>query len=424
MARNGSIRQLYEMANTRKEPMWAVLDWAAQQPGDFTYKDLHRVYTAAGGGSNIQQFHSMIKVAKPDHKDPEKREVSVKRPFVYSKRGRQGGRGEEAARLQWGLDGPLRAPQTPTQPLRNMNVDSKLGDLLDELEKAMSRRLGGDVGGARQQLKAMFDRWKKMSDPHRIAADIQASLPGPYRMKALEAVWAMRGSKDTPQERDDAEDQITQAPQAQQKQTPFSAPKPKAQQPQQRKPAAPADDDDEELAAMGFKKLDEPETADDDDEDLGPGWRKVDEPEDNGQGSGSAFDDDEIDPNYFQDDDDDSGFDAGDGDGDGGGEETDVPHQPEDEYPAYLPDPDEEGDKFENAMYRLVHEVGLKPDDPLWNKLKNAKNDLDARQIISQTKIPQTMQRLAMLVAKAVFDNTGRDFDTGKKLEGLRRVFR
>lgn len=399
-----NLYTLQEMARTRGEAMWAVMDWAAQQKGDFSYNDLYQVFRDAGGESTLQQFHSMVKVAKPWEDNQEKYAVSAKRPFVFTQRGRQGKGG--AARLEWGLDGPLRAPQAPSQPMKS--DDSRLNQLLDELESGLARKLGGDVAGARKQLRTMFDRWKKMKDPHRIAADIQGSLPGPYRMKALQAVYAMRddaGGEELAAAEDDLQGAAGAQPEAPaQKSTPFAPAKAKDKSAAKQPSPADGDEDDDEDLGPGWRKLDEPvastqqNTPEPDDDDLGPGWRNVDEPE--------STDSAEEFPDGF--------FGADEEQGDSG--QSKAPPAENVDFPAFLPDPDEEGTRAENAMFRLIDEGGLDENHPLWNKFKNAKNDVEVMNIIRNSDLPKILHKSAIIVAKEVFDNTGRDWETGKKI--------
>lgn len=389
------LSKIYEMARTRGEAMWAVLDWAAQQTGDFTMKDLYKVFQQAGGESTIQQFHSMVKVAKPWKDDQGKYGVSAQRPFVFSKRGSRGKGG--AALLQWGLDGPLRAPQQRQPSLAG--DDSPIGDIYDKLED----KLGRDA------LKAALQRWRRMTSVNQIATDIRSTVPARYQMDAIQigTEHLVSSGKADEEDVEDAEAQLSPAAKAQAEPgmpaTPFSPPKPRAQQPAAKKaaptPAPPDDDDDEaELAAMGFRKVDGPANEPDREEpgDEGPG-------EDDA--TDAAFSGDDIPADFFDDD-------------DGGGEARGT-----EDYPAYLPDPDPDGDKFEYAMSRLVDEGNLDADDPLWEKLKTAKNDVDAQQIIRKSNLPTGLQRSALIVAKAIFDNTGRDWETGKKM-GESRLMR
>lgn len=425
------LLNLYEMARPRGEAMWAVLDWAAQQPGRFTRADMLAQYQKAGGGSgSVGGLWIALKKHVAEPGEP----TSVEKPIRTVQAGSRGRGG--AGFYEWGLSGPLRAPQPPKAPRTG---DSPTGDILDRIEA----KIGRDA------LKMAMARWRRMGNLHAIAADIKATIPASLRMDALHAATEhlVDSGKASTAEVDDAEAEVDQgASQA----TPFTPPKPKAAVQKQAPTPEPDDDedmgdgwrkvgddvpddffhgdDDDEPAAPVKKKAEpEPVTAnDDDDDDMGDGWRKVDdepakeaEPKSDPEPEGDAeekpddeMSDDEYDA-WVKAQEDEEGYD---------GNYTGV-DQPE--YPVFLPDPDDEGDKYENAMFRLVNETEIDEHNPIWEKLKDAKDAVDAHTIIKKSEIPPTLQRSALLVAKAIFANTGRDWDSGKKLESrsLRSLF-
>lgn len=381
-----SIQKLFhrglvrEMARTRGEAVWAVLDWASQQTGDFTINDMYKVFVANGGGSTIQQFHTIIGhlTAKPWKDDQEKYALGPNRPLRIVKRGARGKGG--AGTYEWGLDGPLRAPQQPKEPLAPEG--SPLGDILDRLEDKLGR----------DQLKAAMARWKRMTDVHKIAADIRATIPARYQIDAMQVgtEHLVSSGQADEEEVEDAEE-ADLAPQAQQPSappTPFAPPK--------AKPPRPAPPPSAPKPTKAKKPEPEPEEEPEAGEDL-----------------------DDVPDDFFHDD-------------EGGGEEPEPETEEEPgeeeaeaaEYPAYLPDANEDGDKAEYAMHRLATEGDLGPDADLWEKLKNSKNDVDASNIVRQSGLPTSLHRSALIVAKAIFDNTGRDWETGKKLGKESRLLR
>lgn len=365
MSRLVNLYNITEMARTRDEPTWRMLDWCAQQTKPFTIKDMERAYNAAGGRSTGGSFATLANhfVAKYDpnatkekHR-ADKYKLSSSRPIVYAKRGFVGKGG--AATYEWGLDGPLRpisADSDDRSWSHSDEDDTPINKILDTLET----KLGANV------VKAALKRWRTMHDVNRIAIDIKATIPKPLQMDALHVATEHLVDSGEADEDDvkAAEDEVTPP---EKEATPFNSPQPKIKQP------APVSSPDSE----------------DDDEDLGPGWTKV--PNEDG-----PTDDDE------EPDDESSGHPA---------------NFDKREYPAYLPDPDDQGDKYENAMFRIVSETDFDEYNPIWEKLKAAKDQIDAQNIIRASKVPTNLQRSAMIVAKAIFDNTGRDWETGKKFE-------
>ena len=68
-------------------------------------------------------------------------------------------------------------------------------------------------------------------------------------------------------------------------------------------------------------------------------------------------------------------------------------------------------------MFELVDQGDLREDNPLWAKLKAAKDSIDAHRIIKSSGLPHGLHKYALIVARAIFSNTGRDFDSGKRNE-------
>lgn len=392
--------KLYEMGRTRESPMWAVLDWAAQQKGQFTLNQLYDIYKKNGGMNAFPSFSTNINrelVAKPWEEDQQKFGVSVKRPIVASVRGRRGKGG--AGQYEWGLDGPLREPPTEPAIANDDDEEDAFGKALANLEKHFISKYHGDPNEGRKQLKIALARWQKINDPHRLALDIKAIVAPRFQMDAMQVATDHLYKNGTADETEieDAEDELAQPQQnadpSKQTVVQTRAPQPKqsfAAKPQQQhqQPQQSDDDDDEaELAAMGFRKVPndaENEPSDDEDRPL-------------------EIDDDDT---YY--------------DHEGGDSEEENPEEMggDEDYPAFLPDPDEDGDQFEYSMFRLRDEAEMGPDDPIWEELKNSKNAIDAQNIIRKSNIPQNLHRAALLVAKSIFNNTGRDWDTGKKISG------
>jgi len=182
------LYDLIEMARTRGDASWAVLDWAAKQPIDpetgeprsFTIRDAYRIYTAAGGMGTEQQFSTIFNkwVAKYDPKSSKERYrdkarygLSQDRPLVITRSGRRGFRG--AASYQWGLDAPLR--QAPTgEEAPEMEAEDPVGDALDKLEEYM--------GGI--ELKRQLAQWRAMTDMNSVMRSVM-TLPARMRAEAM-----------------------------------------------------------------------------------------------------------------------------------------------------------------------------------------------------------------------------------------------
>jgi hypothetical protein len=385
MTRLSNLYRIKEMARTHGAvagggpAIHGMLDWASQQEGEFTIKDMLQAYIDAGGQSiSVPGFTIMAKkyTALPGEAP------SPQKPIVMTKQGSRG-RGNPGM-YAWGLDGPLRAAPEK-KPVSK--------DPLFQTKTNLEDKIG--VKAYRDALA----RWKRLGDLNKISADIKGTIPARYQMDALHIAATMLHSPDDAV--DDAEHEI-------QASTPFPTPKPKAVQPVHTpKPKATQANDaeggdgesddvgfDDDIPADFFHSL-----ADDDEEGETP---ETD--------STPADDTPEKEPEPQPDD----------------GEDETPTDEPDDsakkdyddrEYPIYLPDPDEDGDRYENAMFRIVDESEIDEHDPIWEKLKNAKDGVEAHSIIKGSNIPSNLHRSALLVAKAIFENTGRDWETGKKNE-------
>ncbi len=506
-----------EMARSREDAMWAVLDWAATQAGEFTIKDMYREWVKAGGGgdsASYQQFSTSINnyIYKYDPQSPIAKyrnprykfirvgktdKGSVPAPLQYVTRGHRGAGAQHVLCWRPGI-APMRQPVGPKSSLAPEG--DPVGDVLDRLE----RKLG------RPALKAAMQRWKQLGDLHKIGADIMADqqIKGRDKMLALQVAadsLVTKGSA-TQAQADDAEEEMGDEI-GEPKRTPFSSgPEPTGfedDEDQKTDPDAaplgsqiggPQDDADSngsdenpssepqgtgDDTADGGQESDGDETPesdvstddtmrgflvgtedagnegthipvviryDDDDgatvereggDQVGPyegfhlevangvltqdafddleedGWSLV-AADDGGQ----SDDADEVapaeSPEESQEPDDPStDSDSNEGDREGNAAEGD--------FPPYLPDPDEEGDRYERAMFNLVDEGhALNPprcgeEDPLWGQLKACKDSVEAHRTIKASGLPHGLHRYALIVARAIFENTGRDFDSGER---------
>lgn len=539
------LTELYridEMARGREDAMWAVLDWAATQTGEFTIKDMHREWVKAGGGgdsASYQQFSTAINnyiykfdpqspVAK--YRNPRYKYIRVGKtdkgtvpaPLQFVTRGSRGAGAKHVLRWRPGI-APMRQPSAPKAPLAAEG--DPVGDVLDRLEKKLGR----------PALKAAMQRWKQLGDLHKISADIMADvqIKGRDKMLALQVAADSLVSKGKATKADavDAEDEMkadvggahqgglfkahepeeTGFEDDEDQKTdpdakPFGAeqePEADAESPGQSEPEwdedgetdkafdgeddeAPDDllhggedgggeqpaADSDEVAPVGADS--EPEGAPAEDDGTMRGTLVNDEgkripvtieyDEDEGctvtSGSGEAigpyegfnlevangvltqdaFDDleedgwslvaaEEAQADDSEEDAEGEDDDAPDDSDDGGDEE-----EPDDrqgsiqargeegnaetgDFPSYVPEPDEEGDKYSRAMFWLVAEGHeLEPqrcgeEDPLWPALKGAKDAVDAHRIIKASGLPHGLHKYALIVARAIFTNTGRDFD-------------
>ena len=521
----GLLTELYridEMARQREEAMWSVLDWAATQPGEFTIKDMHRVWVQNGGGgdnASYQQFSTAINnyIYKFDPQSPVAKyrnprykfirvgktdKGSVPAPLQFVTKGHRGAGASHVLRWRPGI-APMRQPSVQKAPLAPEG--DPVGDALDKLEKKLGR----------PALKAAMGRWKQLGDLHKISNDIMAdsSIRGKDKMLALQvaADSLVSKGKATQAQADDAEEEMEDEVGDDSTRTPFSGPTDFDDDEDQKtdpdaKPLGaqvgggesedddipddffhskepPAEDSDEVAPVEPEGNESEPEAPPEDSgdgqvddgtmratlvNDEGeriPATIQYDEDEgaqvtnESGEAVGpydgydlevangvltqDAFDDLEEDgwnlvaAQEAQADDSESDADGSD---DGGDEEEEPEDEPgsieassdrdEDvgdpeagEDPAYVPEPDEEGDKASRAMFELVtsgHE--LEPprcaeDDPIWGQLRKAKDSVDAHRVIKASGLPTSLHKYALAVARAIFSNTGRDFDSGKRNE-------
>lgn len=517
------LYRLIEMARSREDAMWAVLDWAATQAGEFTIKDLHRVWAAAGGGgdsASYQQFSTAINnyiykfdpqspVAK--YRNPRYKYIRVGKtdkgtvpaPLQFVTRGARGAGAHHVLRWRPGL-APMRQPAAPKAPIHA--EDDPVGDALDRLE----RKLG------RPALKAAMQRWRQLGDLHRISADIMGDeqIRGRDKMLALHVAASGLVSKGGATRADavDAEDEMRDEVGThtgglfkahEPDETGFEDDEDGKTDPEARPLGAqvggigpgpsggedlpddllhgdddgsvspPEAADSDEVAPVGSEPEEGPEREsppeepqeDDDgpmrgtlvDEDgnrievtiqydeeegaLVTDGERMYEPEDhdleiaNGVLTQEAFDaleedgwnlvaseQGDNDGEEAQADDTAAESEEGDedsGDNDDGGDEAEEPNDvgnPEEgEFPTYVPEPDEEGDRFERAMFELVSEGDLREDNPLWDQLRKAKDAVDAHRVIKASGLPHGLHKYALVVARAIFTNTGRDFDSGQK---------
>lgn len=485
---------MLEMARQREEAMWAVLDWAATQPGEFTIRDMYRIWAQAGGGgdsASYQQFSTSIQnyVYKYDPHSPKEKyrnprykyirvgktdKGTVPAPLQTVTRGARGAGNAEVLRWRPGI-APMRQPAPPKTPL-HADADP-VGDALDRLEK----RLG------RPGLKAVLARWRSLGNLHRISADIMADsqIRGKDKMLALQvaADALMRSGQATQSQVSRAEDEMDDrmGATAQGTRTPFSPnandfadepTQPDAQPlgagqgeepqdpdvdvpddilhgdgdvpPESSGEETPTDDDgpmaghlinDDGKRVRVTVEYDEDEGAtvvDGSGQSYGP-YEGYDLEVANGVLTQEAFDDLEedgwnlvaaegdtsVEPDVPTDAQDAGAADSGgndedEDDGEDAGEPDDVGNTAEGEYPAYVPEPDEEGDKYNRAMFVLVDEGDLREDNPLWGQLRAARDSTEAHQVIIRSGLPKGLHRYALTVARAIFTNTGRDFDTGR----------
>lgn len=254
------LYRIAEMARTRGDAAWSVLDWAAKQQGDFTIRDAYRVYAAAGGESTEQQFATIFNkwVAKYDpasskdrYRDREAYGLSQSRPLIITRSGKRGKGG--AATYQWGLDGPLR--QAPTGEPAPEVQDDAVGEALDKLE--------GYMGGI--ELRKRMKAWQGMTSMEAVMRDVM-TLPARMRAEAMlvASQHLIRSGEATQGQVDDMETKLaSRAPQAPTG-TPFKPGAPRqglpqdgrpgfrqrpAPQPEPEEPVAPEQEPDDDPAA-------------------------------------------------------------------------------------------------------------------------------------------------------------------------------
>lgn len=398
------LYSLDEMARTRGDATWAVLDWCASQksdvpgePATFTINDMYKVYTAAGGLSGATSFATLINhfVSKYDpnaekakHRNREKYGLSQKRPLVRTRIGRQGKGGE--ARYQWGLDGPLREPPPNVDPADRGNEedDSPVAAAMDNLERLM----GGPA------LKAAMDRWKKMGDLRRITVDIRAGIPPKGQMDAMliASEPLMASGKADAEDVENAEESLPPSDDQEPPRTPFSPGRPRTDLPQaqavtRRSPAptksAPEPVEDDPAAEWEDDSADKTQPdianpfAQDASGDEGPS--DVEPSED--EPKGSEGDTDEYDTS---------------------------------DYPDWLPPAKRNGTAGERGMFRLVDSpdaggAALAPDDRLWQSLGQADDEGEAlaavQKLFGRPGYDRKHLKDALAVAREVMSGTGND---------------
>lgn len=195
MLKLSELYRIDEMARKREDAMWAVLDWAAQQHGEFTIKDMYREWAKAGGGgdnASYQQFSTAINnyIYKYDPQSPTAKyrnprykyirvgktdKGTVPAPLQFVTKGSRGAGGQHVLRWRPGVP-MMRQPAPPKAALAPEGDPT--GDALDKLE----RKLG------RPALKAALQRWRQLGDLHKISADIMGDVQirGKDKMLALQ----------------------------------------------------------------------------------------------------------------------------------------------------------------------------------------------------------------------------------------------
>jgi hypothetical protein len=143
------------------------------------------------------------------------------------------------------------------------------------------------------------------------------------------------------------------------------------------------DDDEAELAAMGFNKVPDGEPA-------------GEEPTDAGEFSSS--DDEDWD-------------DA----------QSDAPESEPEAENDWIPQPDGMGSYAESSMEKLA-EKGFGPDNDIWQRIAQTTGDVASHALIRK-ELPIQLQRPALAVAKQIFQNLGKDWEGGGK-ESLSRLYR
>lgn len=385
------LYDLSEMARTRGDATWAMLDWCAKQPDDFTIDDAYRVYVRAGGQSNATAFASIFNrfVAKYDPNSPKDRYrseaeygLSQERPIAIVRQGRRGKGG--AALYRWGLDGPLREPPAATEPSSDDGGEGEedhIGDALDALEKSMGR----------PALKAALERWRGMKGDHRrISQDIRLTVRPRDQMNAL--MVATQGS--APAGGSSTAELGPEPPAA----TPFTPGNPRRdlpppQPPGRRRPEVEPEEEPTEPDARGSNGDFE------DEEPTNPDMA----PPDFGGGGGDA------------------GGDSEDGSKEGEGEGTD--EFDTSDYPDWLPAARRKGSPAERAMFRLLSPkdeggAGISPTSRLWRAIEDAEDGGAAREalanLFARSKVDPKFLPDAQAVAADVFD----DSDEGDEEEG------
>lgn len=485
--------------------MWAALDFAATNGGEFTIRDLFSIWAKAGGGgdsASYQQFSTAInnyiykfdpRSPKAKYRNPRYKYIRVGKtdkgtapaPLEYVSLGSKGSGNVTKLRWREGIP-PMRQPVAQKAPIHT--EDDPVGDALDRLEKKLGR----------PALKASLERWKRLGDLHKITTDIMgdSQIRGKDKAYALQvaADHLLKQGKATQSQVARAEDQIdaevgaeepsgfeedesTQrdakplfggeegeeempddllhgddeggpaGPESDEPVEPQGEPPDETEPPEDgAESEAPAEEDetmrgtlidedgnrieitiqyDEAEGALvtDGERMYEPEdhslevangvlTQEAMDALEEEGWNLVAAEQGGEQAPTDGSEEPEGEPDESEPEE------------DGGGDEEPPPTTPsepndigsteEGEFPAYVPEPDEEGDRYERAMFILVDEGDLREDNPLWGQLRKAKDSTDAHQVIMRSGLPKNLHKYALIVARAVFENTGRDFDTGK----------
>ncbi len=433
----------------------AVLAWCSNQPGSFTFDQMYKFSLENGWEQTYQSFHAIMMkfVAKGSavgalNKYAD-RVVSAKHPLEVVQSGRQGG-----PKGKWILKWGTGLPKKPMPDKHEKNIGDTAG-AMDRLETAIGR----------EPARACLMRWKRMSTIDQIRHDIDVNISGGHKLKmdAMHiAVELLHGKHVGPARSQDSEEDYNSgfAPDEDDYGNPEEFQKPWDQEnsPVGEEPESEYEvGDDMELGASGassFKSKkddvelgssgkslfhkDEPEVASAEDQDDYGEEPEMSEPEEThseepGEISDSETSADEDD--YGEDEEpasqeepevaaDEEEPETEDSDDDGG------------DWPIWLPeitdeDPDEDPDGHnidpdERAMYKLVHEAGIKKNDPLWGQLKNAKSQLHVRSILAKSPLPKKYEKFAMIVAKSIFHNTKRDkdWDSGKMESKLLSLYR
>jgi hypothetical protein len=94
-------------------------------------------------------------------------------------------------------------------------------------------------------------------------------------------------------------------------------------------------------------------------------------------------------------------------------EEPDEPDdEPTDAETQWLPQPDQDGNYAESSMFKCAAK-GMGPENPVWTEISRTNNDVEAHRVV-RNRFPIQLQRPAMAIAKAIFQNLNKDWDNGK----------
>lgn len=456
------ILRLYEMARTIEAPMIATLTWASRQGGTFTTKDLFNQYISSGGGNSNQA--SFVANLNRYITDPRQGETpSQAKPLLKVQDGQRGRIGKPAV-FRWGMKGWQYQKPAPSAAAKaraereKARPSSRSDHFMDALEDAVGR----------ERAKELVTKWKNIRDPDEMFDAVSRDIPGRFsNLKTSAMYWAskhMMSSADNFNRSNDSSfsslvnrDHDEMIKNAQEKgEKNVDRVQGMQRSDDEFEKFLNSDDDDLDWLAADPHEVrpvnDVPDQGDDD--DFGGDTQQDPEPSDHEndvEPSSQDDSDDDSDENNSDDSDDEYSEEDGwvtipndgddsessnenDEDDDRGNDEdadddddsSDDEDDQEDEFPIYLPDPDEDGSRAEVAMYRLVKGAKLNAQSPFWEKLKNAKNMLDADRKISQEGLEPNLKKFALTVAKYIFDSTGRDWETGEKLKesrSLRSIF-